>query len=106
MKIKFRNKKFRRECESRAIRGPGIGKKVVQRIAEMRQLDNLQDFMRYLPHLHAHKLEPKSAGKFAVKVTGNFRLVFEPTDEDGNKTNPDDLSEIQAVRILSVEDYH
>ncbi|MFH0823813.1 MAG: type II toxin-antitoxin system RelE/ParE family toxin [Pseudomonadota bacterium] len=55
-----------------------------------------------------HELKGNLKGRYAVDLTGNYRLVFEPNHEpipvkdDGGI----DLRAVTAIRVLSVEDYH
>jgi len=55
-----------------------------------------------------HELKSDRRGQLAVDVSKNERLVFEPAD-DPPPTKPDgglDWSQVTAVRILEVVDYH
>jgi len=55
-----------------------------------------------------HELSHDRKGQFAVDITGNYRLVFEPNNnpiplkKDGGL----DLNRITKIKILEVEDYH
>lgn len=106
IRVVFAGKKLQRECESATIRGPIIGRKVALRILQLCASENLQAFRDSMQHAHLHKLEPLKKGRYAVDLTGNYRLVFVPIDDRDEDINPDDLSQVTAIRILSVEDYH
>jgi proteic killer suppression protein len=82
-----------------------------------RKIRMRQDFLRAAANLaqvpatpptRRHELKGDRKGQFAVDLTGNHRLVFEPSHnpvprrEDGGL----DLQAITAITILSVEDYH
>jgi len=82
-----------------------------------RRIRMRQDFLRAAANLaqvpvspptRRHQLKGDRKGQFAVDLTGNYRLVFEPNHdpvprrEDGGI----DLQAITAITILSVEDYH
>jgi toxin HigB-1 len=46
-----------------------------------------------LQALRLHPLKGNRSGQYAITLTGNYRLIIEKIKED-------------AVRIMSVEDYH
>jgi len=55
-----------------------------------------------------HELKGKLAGGFAVEVSGNYRLIFEPDHNPVPKLDDGgiDLKNVTAVRVLEVVDYH
>lgn len=55
------------------------------------------------PPLRCHQLRGKRKGQFAVVLTGNWRLVFEPDPPVKGHVN---LAEVRKVRLLEVVDYH
>ncbi|MDQ7781227.1 MAG: hypothetical protein RDU20_00015 [Desulfomonilaceae bacterium] len=82
-----------------------------------RKIRMRQDFLRAAvnlaqvpvsPPTRRHELKGNRKGQFAVDLTGNCRLVFEPNHdpvprrEDGGI----DLQAVTAITIMSVEDYH
>ena len=50
-----------------------------------------------------HQLKGKRKGQFAVVLTGNWRLVFEPEPPIEGHVN---LAEVKKIRLLEVVDYH
>ncbi len=82
-----------------------------------RKIKMRQDFLRAATNLaqvpvspptRRHELKGDRKGEFAVDLTRNYRLVFEPNHdplprrEDGGF----DLQAITAITIIAVEDYH
>lgn len=112
MEIVFCSEKLRKLCNSSAeLRrkfGPQKGKKIEQRLSELRAAATLDDLSR-LPSLSCHPLKGKLVGKFAITTVQPFRMVFEPAENpvprlvDGGV----DRMQVTAIRILEVDvDYH
>ena len=86
--------------------GPQLTRKIKNRLDDLRGVDCLDD-MWNMPG-HFHPLGGDKPMQFAVRLTANERLVFEPADDplpikpDGNL----DLTKVVAIRILEVVDYH
>ena len=55
------------------------------------------------PPPRCHPLKGKRKGQYAVVLTGNWRLVFEPDPLVKGHVN---LSLVKKVRLLEVVDYH
>ncbi|MFZ5866218.1 MAG: type II toxin-antitoxin system RelE/ParE family toxin [Thermodesulfobacteriota bacterium] len=111
MDITYKTNKMRKVFNS--------GKRLVQEYGAERAKKVMmrQDLLRAAPNLaqvdarpptRRHELKGNRKGQFAVDLTGNYRLVFEPSHDplprkaDGGL----DLERITAITILSVEDYH
>lgn len=84
-----------------------LARKVSQRHEELKSADTLS-IMKLFPAAACHELSGDRKGTLAVKVSGNYRLIFEPNHnptprkEDGGL----DWGAITAITILEVEDYH
>jgi len=78
--------------ESSRLFGAPIGRKYLQRLAIMRSVDKFSELYGHRS-LRLHPLRGNRVGQFAMTLTGNYRLIIERISED-------------AVRIISVEDYH
>jgi len=72
--------------------GVPIGRKYIQRLAVLRATDKFTQLYGHRA-LRLHPLKGDRAGKYAMTLTGNFRLIIEKIKED-------------KVRIMDVEDYH
>ena len=78
--------------EASQLFGIPIGRKYIQRLAVLRATDKFSQLYG-LQALRLHPLKGNRSGQYAIALTGNYRLVIEKIKED-------------AVRIMSVEDYH
>lgn len=60
------------------------------------------------PPPRCHPLKGDYQGCYAVDISGNWRLIFEPiaTRNDDAKGTEPNLSEVTAILILGVIDYH
>lgn len=72
--------------------GVPIGRKYIQRLAVLRATEQFEQLYGHRA-LNLHQLKGKMVGRYAITLTGNFRLILEKIKED-------------KVRILEVEDYH
>ena len=84
-----------------------MAKKVNQRMKEIKASENLNDLMK-IPAANCHELKGNRKGQYAVDISGNFRLIFEP-DHDPvprKKDNSIDTIKITAIGMLEKEDYH
>ena len=79
MEIRFRTRRLER-CfieASRAVRewGPDVGRRYVQRVNVIMQARGLDDLAN-TPPLHFHMLTGDRAGQYAMRLTGQIRLVM------------------------------
>lgn len=72
--------------------GIPIGRKYLQRLAILRAVDKFSQLYGFRA-LRLHALKGQRTGKYAITLTGNYRLIIEKIDED-------------KVRVFDVEDYH
>ncbi|WP_413488472.1 plasmid maintenance system killer protein [Carnobacterium divergens] len=83
--------------------GNDVGSKLIIRISELRAANNLGDISHLGPQF-LHVLKGKYASCFAVRLNGNFRLIFEAYDCDDKQTTK--ISNATQVIIREVVDYH
>lgn len=96
MRVSFRTRQLER-CyvqESRAIRtwGPDVGRRYIERVnilKQVRDFDELAD----IPPLRFHPLAGDRAGQYAIRLTGQVRLVFAITGPN-------------TIMVEEVVDYH
>lgn len=78
-------------------------KRIQARLDEFKNATTLTDIPSDPPP-RCHPLHGNKAGKFAVDVSGNYRIVFEGYDAK------DKLSTIKhkivTIQIIAIEDYH
>lgn len=83
--------------------GKNMMKKIIERLDEFDAAENLQQIPSDPPP-RCHLLHGSLEGKFAVDVSGNYRIVFEGYDKN------DQLSvqkeKIVTIQITDIEDYH
>ena len=111
MDILFQDRKLEKTCndQSQLVRRYGsIGAKLLRRrLDEFRAAENLA-VIRLLPQARCHELKGNREGTLAVDLEHPYRLIFEPAN-DPIPRKPDgglDWTEITAIRVLTVEDYH
>lgn len=77
---------------------------VQRRLAQLRAAEVLTD----VPLGNPHPLAGSRTGQFAVTISQNYRLVFEPADNPLplNGEGSLDARSVTIVRILEVVDYH
>jgi len=110
MHIEFASKKLSRQMESAASMQKAFGdraKRLQMRLGVLRNAACLADVPTDPPP-RCHPLKGEHEGCYAVDISGNWRLIFEPNlapdcDGQGTKTN---LADVMAIRILDVVDYH
>lgn len=107
MKVKYRTKKLKKQCEDpkRAQKdyGAAIGNKLTQRIGELIAATSLLD-IRNIPSARLHRLQGTRANEYAVDLVHPFRLVFKPILQEN--VDITELERIQVVRIEEVTNYH
>ncbi|KJS10716.1 MAG: hypothetical protein VR67_17755 [Peptococcaceae bacterium BRH_c8a] len=111
MDIYFKYKKLQKACnnERESVKewGHEIAKKVRQRLSELRAAVCLSD-ISHLPPPRLHELSGNRQGQYAVDLLHPYRLIFIPAHKpipiksDGGI----DVSEVTAILIIEVEDYH
>jgi len=82
--------------------GANRAKPLKRRLNELRYARTLDDVERDPPP-KCHELTGDEKGKFAVTVTGNWRLIFEPDPFVKGHVN---LAEVRRIRLLELKDYH
>ena len=111
MIITFKTRKLKRIIDSSRdiirVYGEVRGKVIINRMSVLRAATCLEEVPVEKPY-RRHELSHKRKGQFAVDITRNYRLIFEPNNnplplrKDGGL----DLWKITEIKILEVEDYH
>ena len=110
MEISFKNKKLERSLtDVLAMRKTygDLSKKLSQRMEQLYAATNLAT-MFTIPGADCHALVGNRKRQWAVKISGNYRLVFE-IDQDPIPEKPDGSVNailITDIRILETADYH
>jgi proteic killer suppression protein len=110
LNIAFASERLRKHLNSdRQLKkdyGEAGFKRIRQRLDELHAAETL-DAMRTLPG-RCHELKGDRAGQLALDLHKGYRLIFEPADEPP-PVKPDgglDWTNVTAVRIIGIEDYH
>lgn len=110
MELDFSTRKLRRQMESAAELKKAFGQlaaSIQMRLGVLANASTLADVPR-TPPVRCHELKMNLAGRFAVVLKDNWRLIFRPnhqpvpTREDGGI----DSSRVTAIVIEGVDDYH
>ena len=111
MEILFQGRKLEKACTDRSQRarkfGPVCGDLIRDRLGNLKYAENLEA-MRSVPRAKCHELTGDRKGTLAVALDHPYRLIFEPA-HDPVPRKPDgglDWTQVTAIRILAVEDYH
>lgn len=111
MKLVYKNRKLEKSVATLSAIGANYGtraKLVNQRKNELQAASTLET-MRSIPAANCHDLKGNLKGQFAVDISGNHRIIFEP-NHDPVPTNDDgslDWKQVTVILILAIgEDYH
>ncbi len=110
MKINFKSNKLKKQLTipKEMVKAFGqMAKMINQRMKELKAAENL-GVMRTIPAAKCHELTQNRKGQLAVKVSGNYRLIFIP-DHDPVPSNDDggmDWTSITIIEVIEIDDYH
>jgi len=82
-------------------------KKVQQRLDEMEASPNLA-VLQQIPAAKCHPLKGDRQGEWAVSISGNDRIIFEPDHDPLPKKENGEIETIKITDIIIIEtaDYH
>jgi proteic killer suppression protein len=110
VEISFANKKLQKLCESekelRRAFGNDGAKKVMRRLSDLRAAATLEE-MRNLPG-RVHELDGDREGQLGIELASGRRLVIAPANgwPDEKTEGAHVWTEIDAVQVLEIVDYH
>lgn len=105
MELSFKGKLGRQLANPEAMQkafGKDRARSLRLRIVVLRNAVSLADVPSEPPD-RCHELSGDRAGQFSVRLTANWRLVFEP---DPIVSGVVKKEEVTKIRLLAVEDYH
>jgi plasmid maintenance system killer protein len=84
-----------------------LARKINQRLSELKAAETLA-IMRFIPAARCHELSGGHKGKFAMDVSPNYRMIFEPNHDPLPKKEDGGLhwESITKIQINQIEDYH
>ncbi len=108
MEITFSNRKLKKLCEKEQEAQRKLGKNCARKLRARLADLNAAESVRALVAGKPHPLKGDRAGQFAVNLDGGVRLVFEPANKPVplNEDNSINWSEVTAVCIVFIGDYH
>ncbi len=110
VELSFKTKKLEKQLTdlSQMKRAFGnMAKKVNQRMEELKSSDNV-DLLMSIPAARCHQLSGDKKGSFAVDISNNHRLIFEPNHDPVPRKDDNSIDRIRItdIQILGTEDYH
>jgi plasmid maintenance system killer protein len=110
MKVDFASNKLRKQMDSASEikRAFGVNaKRLQQRLDEMEASPNLA-ILQQIPAANCHPLKGDRQGEWAVDVSGNHRIIFEPDHDPVPKKENGEIEtkEVTDIKILKTTDYH
>lgn len=107
MKISYEDNNIKKllSSEKELIRqyNKKVSDKVYQRLEYLRNVPNLEKVSSQPPYKR-HKLTGNYKDYYAIWITEKLRLIFSPLAE--HRTSEYNLSDIQEISILKIENYH
>lgn len=110
MELDFASRKLQRQMESEKELNKAYGQlagPIKRRLGVLAKAPTLAD-VPVVPPERCHLLIGKLAGRYAVDLSGNWRLIFRP-DHDPvpeKESGGVDLTKVTSIVIEGVEDYH
>jgi proteic killer suppression protein len=110
MEINFTTRKLEQSLTDANVMLKSYGNrahKVNQRVKELKAAANLE-VMKTIPAANCHLLKGDRSKQFAVDISGNWRIIFEPDNNPipASKDGSIDCSAVSKITIIKVEDYH
>jgi plasmid maintenance system killer protein len=75
-----------------------------RRLSELESANTLDEYAQTYPGAYLHERSGDQKGIFTVKLTGNYRLCFQPFLQEGEDVA--DNKSIKSIKILRIDDPH
>ena len=110
MEISYKSKKLEKQLTDPREMAKSFGQlavKIKMRLKNLTDADNLA-IMRTIPAARCHELTGDHKGELGVDVSGNYRLLFEPSHDPIPQKDDGGLNweEVTKIQINEIEDYH
>ena len=109
MELTYKTDKLQKLCEDTNYNkelvkkyGVEVAKKLRKRIKELKAFNSLNDVPTSLPY-RRHKLSGDLKERFAVNITGQYRLIFRQKE---NNVIIEDLRKIKEIEIMEVSKHY
>lgn len=104
MKLQYKSKKMEKILTDqrlmRRMYNP-LHKNIGNRLSELRAANHLGEIPT-CPPPKRHKLSGGLDGHWGINISKNYRIIIKPV----GKFDPNELSTIVEIEIVSIEDYH
>lgn len=104
MKISYDSKKLEKILTNERLikkHYSNLYRKILNRLSEIKAANSLEDIPHFPPP-RRHKLTQNFADCWGIDISKNFRIILKPDC----KHNELDLTTIDSIMIISIEDYH
>lgn len=110
MKIEYRNNKLKKQFSNASEIKKGFGvnaKRVASRLDDIIASPNLAVLIQ-IGAANCHPLSGDRKGEWAIDISGNYRLIFEITNNPISKTEDGSINTLLVTDICIIEivDYH
>ena len=110
MNIEYKNNKIRKKLSNATEILKAVGthaKRVSQRMADITAAPNLA-VLQQIPAANCHALTGDRQGEWAVDISANHRLIFEPNHDPVPEKDDGSIDTIRItdIIILRTTDYH
>lgn len=110
MEISYNSRRLEKQLTDPREMAKSFGQlavKIKMRLKNLTDADNLA-IMRTIPAARCHELTGDRKGELAVDVSGNYRMIFEPSHYPIPKKDDGGLNweEVTKIQINEIEDYH
>jgi len=84
-----------------------LAKTIKLRLTQMEAAETLHQLHKDMPGLRIHEYQGREKGQLSIDLSGNYRLLFKPTDPPPLKKDTGlDWAQITSIVILEVTDPH
>jgi len=109
MDVTYKNRKLERSLTDDSLLVKKYGdraKKVKQRLTLLKTAPTLFDISR-LPPTRLHQYKGERKGEWSIDIKDNWRIIFEIISIESDISNKSvNKNEINAIKIISIEDPH
>lgn len=110
MLVGYKNKKVQDICENEKkatkLLGRDVAKKLFLRLTWLNGAADLDFFNNKYKFLRIHSLKGNYEGFYAMDINKQYRIIFYPCDEDGNRDLESDFKSISIVMIEEVSKHY
>lgn len=110
MLIGYSDNSVEKLCNDEKLANKKLGNKVAcklfQRLQWLANAPNLDFFNNSYKFLRIHKLKGRYDGMYALDITSQYRIIFAPSDREGNFIDNADFKAISVVMVQEVSKHY